>query len=512
MGVLEYNPDLLPTGAPPPAADVPPANAYSPTTDMDAALNHFQKNAGAWQSVLKELDIAADDMLKIVAAIFGYLSKLFLVFIQDEAAIVGDYEKAVAGLMGQALDIAMPSATDLSGVITGKLGQYLTGDPTSGPGQAPGGITQAALALQGSVINRLGLFVNPVNPAEKDAGIRNAQYLLQQAAQLNLTTWAIEHLSHLIGLGWLKHFASFEQVIFQSVNPANLVRMMMDAMYTQLVRLPLTRDLNRRFPVKDLGIAAYARLFTRGAITSQQYLDKLLDAGLDGTQAQELLIETSKTVSIGDVGLLVTHKYWTQQDALTYLRQQGYAPPYDEITLWLETHREVFSRQRTLGASIIKQYNQGKIDWASAESLLRQVDFSDDEIAVISLESTVNGLVSRPSLLTYGQVKDLYTASLVDLDFVQTWLTNYTREVHAGIYQTYTPEEVQDLLLLDFTQAADRAAQKAVMAARERLLAQEAEEKAVKDQAANEAALADAEKAYAAALRQNASLLGTPVG
>jgi len=508
MGSGLFNPfDVPPTGAPPPALDVPPANQYSPTTDLDATLAHFQINKTAWASALKDLSSVEQDVEKVLGIIWTVLSDLFLAFISGEGAVQHAYEADIVDLMQRALKNEMPQATELAANIATILGQYITGSPKSGAGSAPGGIGDISSAMMATIVDRLGLFVDPIPPSQNDAGIINAQYLLQQGVQLNLSMWAINHLSHLPGLGWLKHIGDFDNVIFQMVNPPNMVRMMMDAMYTQLVRLPLTRDLNRRFPVKDLGIAAMAKLYMRGSITSQQYQDKLLDSGLDATQAEQLLIETWKPLSVADVGTLVMHKYMTEADALTYLQQIGLMPPYDQLTLTLETHREVFARQRSVGNSLISAYHKGAFDFPTLTTLLTELDFNDAEIAVVGVEHTTNALklpkVKDPGTvtLTFTDVKELFARSLVDLDFVINYLTN----------EGYDAQDMQYLILLFFTSSAQIAVNQATLAARERVQAQSALVRAAATEKKNEDALAAALKAEAAQLNANANLFGTPI-
>jgi len=508
MGTGFLNPfDVPPTGAPPPALDVPPANQYSPSTDLDATLAHLQIHKDVWASTLHDLGHPYEDLLKIIASVWKLLSPLFLAFLVGEAEIVHDYDSAISKLMKQVLQYDMPVATDLAGSIGAVLSQYITGDPQSGAGEPPGGIGEQASVLMNNVVNRLGLFVNPADPAVVGSGIKNAQYLLQQGVQLNLAMWSIDHLSHLPGFGWLQNVVEFDNVIFQMVNPPNMVRMMMDAMYTQLVRLPLTRDLNRKFPIKDLGISAMAKLYMRGSLNSQQYQDKLLDSGLDATQAEQLLIETWKPLSVGDVGTLVMHKYMTEADALTYLQQIGLMPPYDQLTLTLETHREVFARMRSVGNSLVAEYHKGALDFPTLTTMLTQLDFSQDELAVIAVEHTAIGLklpkVKDPGTvtLTLSDVKELFARSLVDLDFVINYLTN----------EGYDDQDMQYLILLFFTSSAQIAVNQATLAARERVQAQAALVRAATAQRKNEADLAAALKAEAAQLNANANLFGTPI-
>ena len=508
MGSGIFSPfDVPPTGAPPPALDVPPANQYSPSTDLDATLAHFQIHKTAWASALHDLSSAEQDVEKLLGIIWTVLADLFLVFISGEAAVQHGYEADIVNLMQSALKNEMPQATELAANISNILAQYVTGSPQTGSGNAPGGISDVASSLTATIVDRLGLFFQPIPPSQTNAGILNAQYLLQQGVQLNLSMWAIQHLSHLPGLGWLKHVSDFDNVIFQMVNPPNMVRMMMDAMYTQLVRLPMTRDLNRKFPVKDLGISATAKLYMRGSLTSQQYQDKLLDSGLDATQAEQLLIETWKPLTVSDVGTLVMHKYMTEADALTYLQQIGLMAPYDQLTLTLETHREVFARMRSVGNSLISAYHKGAFDFPTLTTLLQQLDFNDAEIAVVGVEHTTNALklpkVKDPGTvtLTLSDVKELFAKSLVDLDFVINYLTD----------EGYDAQDMQYLILLFFTSSAQIAVNQATLAARERVQAQSALIRAKTAQAKNEADLAAALKAEAAQLNANANLFGTPI-
>src|SRR5579884_3197620 len=115
---------------------------------------------------------------------------------------------------------------------------------------------------------------NTADPTQPGAGIANMQYLLRQALGLNMATWIVDNASDHLGLGWLKHLQPFLFTIDRSVNPSNTVRIAMDSAYTYLVRAPMLRDLQRQYPIKTLGLTALAKLYARGAIDEQTYLDK----------------------------------------------------------------------------------------------------------------------------------------------------------------------------------------------------------------------------------------------
>lgn len=348
-----------------------------------------------------------------------------------------------------------------------------------------------------AIVQPFTLLQGGADPSQVGSGILNQQHLLVQSLQLGLANWIVDNCGDHLGMGFLKTMRPFLWVIEHAVNPSNVVRQAMNSSFQFLVRAPLTRDLNRKYPIKDLGVAALARLYLRGGIDRQTFLDRCLDAGLSNENAQQLVLESMKSLSTGNVADLLNHGLVAQSDARQLLLQMGYHPDQVDSLLYLETHQRYFQIQDRVGSEAVTAWKKGYITQDRLETLLQQLGFTADEITLLELEGEF--VKAHTKSLTRAEVKQAFELNLVDVNYVIQFLTE----------QGYQPDEIRLLVLMDFTAAAERSTRDAELQARLRV---QAEQDRVSAQAAakkNETALAAAKKSLADELDRAAKQLGT---
>jgi hypothetical protein len=488
---------LLSAGA---APDVPPSGVlYSAEKDFNDSLAWLEKNAeraGAAVGSLWDFTKINETSLALLTKIFGYLLKGLA---DIELTLDKEWLAVEKDVYSQVLPDLIPMQQQIDAVNLKFLLEALAIAGLGG-GTSFGGLLSAdAQALFNGIVMPFTLLNSQATPDVRGSGFQNQAFLLSQAMNLALTTHLIDNASNHMGMGLLKTIQPFLSLVDRSVHPTNVIRQAMDASYALLLKAPLTRDLNRKYPVKDLGLTALAHLRNRGAIPEESYFDRCLDAGLNQEGATQLLLESSRQISESDIGKLLNRGIITLDDAQRLMTQQGYDPRLAETVIHLRTHDRNEAVLERVGYAAVSAWVRGKLAKSTMEDILHQTGFTDFEITTLELEQDFAKTVPEFKPLTYSDVKRLFEANIIGIDEVVTFLEG----------QNYSPADVQNLVLLDFTVAAERQTRQAVLIARARVQAETARVQAAAAQVKNETALANAKKTLASELDAEAKLLGT---
>ncbi len=498
MGSFIGNPPLPTDQGPDPAPDVPPVNAYSPASVAQDTLNFVSGNADAVKSVIDYVFSTDDPVIRFLLFIAKIIGEIWIDILKILVPLQVDYNNAVAELHKQELPIGVPAARDMVAdelqILMSALGSTATNQYAI-PGSD---ITAQGEDLFNNFILPFALWSNTADPTQFGAGFQNAQFLLRRAMILSLAEYTLDSMKNLVGFGWVSHLQPLIGFVDRAINPSNIVRQSMEQAYSYLMKAPMQRDLNHLYPIKDLGVSALAKLYIRGAIDEQTYLDKCLDAGLNNTQAQQLILETAKLLSTSQIGTLLNHGFITEDDAFQQLKEQGYPDWQARALLYLETHDRFFSIQERVGNEAVTAWKKGIIAQDQLESLLQNLGFTQDEIALLEIEGQFTKQSTDRKDLTYSQVRSLFEQDLVDLDYVINFLQN----------EGYSSDNVRLLILLDFVKKEERALRDAEITARIRVQAAQAREQAAVAANRNETELAQAKQALAAELDDVQKQLG----
>jgi hypothetical protein len=488
----------LPTNDPLPAPDVPAVNAYSPQTDMTDRLNFLKANSAEMAQVAKVISGVETTFGELLLFLVKIIGEAWIGLLKFLVPLQVDYNNALTALHKQELPIGIPAVRELTAdtlaIILPALGSTATSNYV-----VPGSdITSEGEELYSNFIRPFTLWANTADPSKFGSGFQNAEFLLRRSLVLSLAEYTVDSMSNLIGFGWVKSLQPILGFIDRSINPSNIVRQSMEQAYSFLMKAPMQRDLNHLYPIKDLGVTALAKLYVRNAIDEQTYLNKCLDAGLDNTQAQQLILETAKLLSSSQLGDLLTHGFITQDDMLAQLKEQGYPEWQANAIIYLQTHSRYFSIQERVGNAAVTAWKAGKIDQSQLETLLQNLGFTSDEVNLLEIEGQFNKSTTEQKALTYSQVHQMFTANIVDLDFVIQFLTA----------ENYAADDITRLVLLDFVTAEERALRQAELEARIRVQAEQQRALAAAEAAKNETALADARTALAKELDDVQKQLG----
>ena len=440
-----------------------PAASYTPAGTIDWAQMINALVAAAPGSGAPALDKAAasDAGTQTGLRLIAWLWSLVPADIREGGQITVDAIILIGQFLIAIIEKLLEPGKDILGALAGAYVSDFANEQramgrTGGATTTPSGVASVAAGAYDSICAPLGLTTG-VDPSKNGAGQQNSQFVLGSLINLHLNTWLINIISNLTGFGFLKFINSFDDCILAAMNTRAMGRLAFKPYMQTLMVDPLTRDLQQQFPIKDAGTTAIIREFIRGATTSADMNTRLAQHGLGATYSAELLSELQKEMSLSDLAWLVARKYWTYDQAQTYLAQIGYPSLYTALVIdhAVDAFEEPWEHE--LLAEWIYQYENKLIDYPTFVSGVGT-----------SATTTQNGTRAlavgqlkhdRPKRLTYGQVKALFLENLWNADQVETWLTE----------EGYSAADVQSLFLLDFAQQSERQLVAARLGAKDRL-------------------------------------------
>lgn len=469
--------------------------------DWDSAVGLAEKDAdrlGKWLGSVWDNSQITEKSLALLAKVLAWV---VLEVAEVEVSLLEKWIGFETTIYKAAAPVLAQAGADEATVAMGILLDAMGGTPGEAHNFGASAMAKVSAQAFNKLIQPFTLINSGLDPSKPGSGIAAQQYLLEKALGSSLQEWIVDQLGNHLGMGFFKTLGPFLGVLDRSVNPSNIVRQAMDSSFTFMMKAPLTRDLNRQFPVKDLGLTALAKLFVRGAIDQPTYLDRCLDTGLNAAQAQQLVLETAKLLSPGSIAKLLNLGFLHQADAEQLLAQQGYQPATITAQLYVDTHERYFKLQERVGEAAVTAWKHGYITQTRLEQILQLTGYTQDEITLLEIEGEFVKSTTTHDHITYGQIKAMYEENIIAIDDVITFLEA----------KGYTQAEVINLVLLDFTAATERAARRNVLEARLRVTAETEKVQATAAIAKSEQALADAKNALASELQAEASALGTPL-
>ncbi len=478
--------------------DQPTTGTYDPTQTVDAQWQYVKAHADEISQTLGAIHEGTGIVDRTIAKVAKVLAYVVPFIAQIEADLIAPWVSLEAEVYAGAIEPLSEAAAVEADAALGLLVDAMTGEPGAGVSFTDGPMGSVAQTAFNELIAPFTLVGYALDPTQPGSGFQAQDYLLAKAMSFALQEWIVEQLGQHIGMGFFKTLGPFLSVIDHSLNPSNIVRQAMESSYSFLLKTPLTRDLNRKYPMKDLGASALAHLYLRGAIDVNTYTDRCLSLGLSTEYAQQLILEAKKLLTRSDIAKLLAAGYITSTDATSLLTQQGYDSSEVPSILYLDTHARFFTLQETLANLVVEAWTKGKVTQATLETLLPTLGYTSDEIQLVEPPQFFNQTYGASKDLTYANVKDMYEADILGVDDVITYLQN----------QGYAANDVMNLVLLDFTVAEQRTLVRAQLIAQLNVNAQTDLVAATTDAGKNEAALAAAKTALASELTAEAKAYG----
>jgi len=461
----------------PPAEEPPPENAFDIKSFTNQILGTLQAQGLApkadAEGHLSKVSIFGIEKVDTTLRILGYLTKLSPEVLQQLVEGVGGMATPfLKVLVRVAIGILKPGM-DVLAVLTHEYVTQVVGqgrEKTPRGLSVPGGPAKDATSVVFDQIMAPMLnLLTPSSPGRVGAGEENAQHILGTIISMHLSTWMINIISNITGLGALKWINSFDDAITSGISARSFSRMATRPYLDKYVVTPAARDLNLRYPLAIGGVGALLKRYIRGNMTAEELKFGLRGQGYDDETVGDLLLDSLKLFSVDDLVYLMDGGVFTLDDAVEALKQQGYPENVARTKLCKPYWDRVDAQYRSLASSLVAAFIDRRIDNTTVRYLLQRAGFDQEEInAMVARGATLQEIPIRLSL---AQVRELYNEGVEDLAFVQGFLQD----------EGYSPDDVDRLVLLYFTKKEERDAVKAALADARR---NRAEAQAAKDKAA----------------------------
>ena len=495
MGGVFVNP-------PPPDSGIPAAPDVAPVnqTDWSQLANALIAAGKAAGAPALSPDAQSDAWLKTImealALFFGNSPAWAKAGIKDVQAVAELILKFLVDSVFILLQPVRDTAGDVAKNYVGLFAEEQSGNRPGNPVNSGSKIGGAAAAAFDGILKPLGFLGGETDPSQPGAGEAASQFVLGSLVNLHLSTWVVNIMSNLTGLGALKFLDDFDDVILAAMNTRAFGRLAFRPFLTTYMVNPTTRDLNRKWPLSDTGPQQYVKDYLRGGLTAEEMKAKLREKGFDDTVAAQILLDTTKELSTDEVGALVNDGYWTSQQGVEYLTMIGYDSNLALVVLNSARYKETARIYQLFAAEVVSEIAAKEMDPAVGERLLTELGIPSTEVHAWTQLAALKQ--ERAKRVSYGQVRELFNLGIVDLSYVETWLTE----------EGYGQADVTNLILLDFTARDQLTLQQAYRGAHDRLLSVERAAAAVKATAAHETALANANSALSAKYADLASKYG----
>jgi hypothetical protein len=460
----------------PPAEEPPPENAFDILSLTNQVIK-AGKDAGFTPTIGAEGRVSRASIFGIESLdnflyLLGYLSKL-------SPEILQKIVEAVAGMATPFLKTLVSVATGILKPGMNALGEltheYVTQVAGQGKEKSPAGLSvpggpakdATSLVFDQIMAPLLGL-LTPSSPGKVGSGETNAQHILGTIISLHLSTWMVNIISNLSGLGALKWINSFDDAITSGISARGFSRMATRPYLDKFVVTPAARDLNIRYPIEIGSVGGLLKRYIRGNMTAEELKFGLRGKGFDDETVADLLLDSLKLFSVDDLVYLMDSGAYSLENAVAALKQQGFPENVARTKLTKAYWDRVDAQYRSLASSLVQAFIDRRLDNTTLRYLLGKAGFSQDEINAMVIRGAT--LQELPTRLTLSQVRYIYNQGIEPLGWVQQWLED----------EGYSPDDADRLVLAYFTEKSERDARKAALADAKR---NRAEAQAAKDKA-----------------------------
>jgi hypothetical protein len=447
----------FPETPPPPAPDYPPDNAIDPRKVARDVILELKNHGVIPDDVAEALDAISNPWVYLL----GVLARLaFPSIMKLEKYAVEQAEPFGEELTKTLTEILHPLTGLLGNLTQVYVGEFVDAQKQvqrGGAGGKPGLGLPAAVGLFDGILSKLGFIAGGANPRKEGAGDTNAQFLLGSLVSLHLTTWAVDIISNLTGVGIFKFIHSFDNVITGSLGATVLRRQALKPYLTKFMAEPLTRDLNIQYPIDSPAPSSLIKAWLRDGLSREELLTKLRSKGFDEQIAVQLMQDTMKELPVSTLVELVRLGKWSENDAVEQIVSTGFPKDLARTLFVIEARSLVQSIERATANDIMNAYADRRLNASDARLLLEGLGFTRAEVTAFMNRGGTQR--EFPRRLSYSQIRSLYQEGLIDLGKV----TDFLQE------EGYTDEDADLLVLLEFTRKEDREQRRAELRERRRI-------------------------------------------
>jgi hypothetical protein len=437
-----------------------PSIAQNWTIGSEAA----KKEIGWWANL-------GDLILSIVAKVAGLLLSLALRFFAYCITIMGKVTDEASASYGV---IVAATLKELFGVTVNPAS---VNTRASGPDRAA-----VATSLGKAIIDTLFTSAGANGAAGIPPSSAAADNFLRVTMNMELNGWLESWFADAATYHLLEKYGDLKDGITRILGLGRMSRQVFAAPLKVFVHDPYQALLNRNFRPKQVDVQTAMRAFHRGDV-DRAGLSTIL--GVQGYTEQEidwLVIDHTKFIPNADVGYLVDRGIWTKDQAIAYLRQQGWPADGAGYVLEVDADKRVQKYRDEMVSVATDAFVHGEIDATQLAGYINNAGTQSAEGLWAADTANMKRLL-HVTHLSRGDIEHGIKDGVLNFDDLKAWSVRNNMPLNEELFLELTVQ-------VDENKAAGAAAAKAA-AAKTRADAQAAKQKAAQ-------AKADAAKAAAA--------------
>ena len=211
---------------------------------------------------------------------------------------------------------------------------------------------------------------------QSQPGPEGARRIAAAAVHASIEGWfngiVPEVLGELIPIDWL-HFSDFAELgedVIRALGVGRLVRRALAPLVDATAATPMKWHVSRIYRQTLLSPSDAIRQFLRGRWTVDQMREELARAGYSDERIDALTNAQQKFFSAADVRTFVDREFWSRDQGLQHLRDQGYDEDTAGAALRLEGLHRLDQLEGQEATAIISAYASGDIERADCLELL----------------------------------------------------------------------------------------------------------------------------------------------
>jgi hypothetical protein len=222
-----------------------------------------------------------------------------------------------------------------------------------------------------------------------------AERYLGTIANFAIEGWLTGIAVELESLNYLEHYGDLKDTVGQMYGFGRLTRRILGPAIDVTMRTPLEWQVHKTYRPTLLGAGEAARQLARGRWTREQVFEELARAGYSDERIEALLNAQQKFLSPADVRLMVDRQYWTGDEAIQHLVDQGYDKNLATTELTLEGARRIEAIESAEASAIVSAYAQRDIDASELRTALEAHILQPTQRALLTEEAELKRELNR---------------------------------------------------------------------------------------------------------------------
>ena len=280
----------------------------------------------------------------------------------------------------------------------------------------------ASKAIGGALIDRLTKEFVPAGGISNQSGEDAAKTFAGYAVNFAVQNTMIGTLADAISFHLLEDFRELGVEVAQNLGLGRLVRQAIQPLVRNAISQPYDRQLRARYRQDQIGDTQYIQSWFAGRLDETTMRAMLAQKGYSDQDIDLLIAVQRERLSVTDALRLFRFGVLGQQDAIQRVIDAGNEPTVAQEQFQAASLTRQDDQWSAYLGVIISQTTSRRIDIDTFNKLLDRVPLLDEEKQIIR-DQVGEELEVPTSFLTWSEVVTAFENGLVDLGYVDDWLT-----------------------------------------------------------------------------------------